>query len=555
MAQRTKKRSNQLELLACLVIVAGSILINPWTSFDAINVPRLIVVLTTGAISIFYVLKVTISDWTDLFKLKSQALMIWAGLAYLISLANSLFFSGTTVSSQLYGTQGRFTGFFPLVSQLFMIILFSLRGFSCRINWIVTSVYFGGLINLIYGYVQYLGLDPVDWQNPYGPIVGTLGNPNFMATFLGLFGIFIVFMLFEHFGSQRNFIYGLVNLVLLSLVIFLVQETRSIQGFFVLLFGSAIVLMGKFKAKLLKFRFIILFVLVLNLPIIFIGLAGYGPLSRLLYQSTLEVRFFYWKAALKMIADKPLTGFGLDTFGDWYTTFRDETSASVYGPNLLTNSAHNIFLDMGAFGGLPLLVTYLTIVLVITSVSFKHLLSKQSSQPLFTLSFALWIGYLSQTLISVHHLGLSFFGNLFGAIAFSLANDSSESKKEFLRLEYRQIGFLPTLSSGLIGLVIAFPIARNDVDFRSAIYEKEGKRIFEVVNRWPKNEFHLVVASRLFYLGNNPDVGRKLARSALETNPRSREAFKLLLQDDYLSESEKSEITRQLRKIDPFSTN
>jgi len=556
MIQRTGKRSNGLGVLASVSILASSILINPWTSFDAINVPRLIVVLAMGSCSIFYILKIERSSWATLLKSKQNLLIILAGSAYIVSLCSALFFSGTGLGPQFYGTQGRFMGFIPLASLASILILFSLRGYECTLKVVSPVLFLSGLVNLIYGYIQFLGLDPVDWQNPYGPIVGTLGNPNFMSSYLGLFGIFNIFIMFRHSDYSGDILFTkLSSFILFLSVVFLIQQTKSIQGFFVLLFGSAIVLAGRFKFRFLKIRYFLGLILILVLPIMSIGLAGYGPLGGLLYQSTLEVRLFFWRAALRMIADKPLTGFGLDSFGNWYTTFRDENSASVYGPALLTNSAHNVFLDMGAFGGLPLLITYLALSLVITSVGFKHLLSKQLSQPLFTLSFALWIGYLAQALISIHHLGLSLLGNLFGAISFSLATHNLESKKYFLNLKFRQIGLLSTLASGLIGLVIAFPIARNDVDFRSAIYEKEGQRIFEVVNRWPKNDFQLVVASRLFYLGNNPEVGRELARLALATNQRSIDALKLLLQDNSLGEGEKSEIASRIKKIDPFGTN
>ena len=43
-----------------------------------------------------------------------------------------------------------------------------------------------GLASGLYGVLQALGGDPFDWINPYSPVFGFFGNPNFQASFMGM---------------------------------------------------------------------------------------------------------------------------------------------------------------------------------------------------------------------------------------------------------------------------------------------------------------------------------------------------------------------------------
>jgi hypothetical protein len=54
--------------------------------------------------------------------------------------------------------------------------------------------------------------------------------------------------------------------------------------------------------------------------------------------------------------DHPLNGIGMDAYGDWYRRARSEQAATVMpGPKTITNAAHNVVIDIFAYGGLPTL--------------------------------------------------------------------------------------------------------------------------------------------------------------------------------------------------------
>jgi O-antigen ligase len=59
-----------------------------------------------------------------------------------------------------------------------------------------------------------------------------------------------------------------------------------------------------------------------------------------------------------MTLDHPFFGVGFDGFRDHYNQSRDLITALRPGSEAITDSAHNIFLDMSSSGGFLLLIIY-----------------------------------------------------------------------------------------------------------------------------------------------------------------------------------------------------
>ena len=66
---------------------------------------------------------------------------------------------------------------------------------------------------------------------------------------------------------------------------------------------------------------------------------------------SMQVRIGYWQAGLKMIADHPLLGVGLDNFGDRYLEYKLPTGREV-------RRAHNNYLQIAADLGVPALIIF-----------------------------------------------------------------------------------------------------------------------------------------------------------------------------------------------------
>ena len=93
-----------------------------------------------------------------------------------------------------------------------------------------------------------------------------------------------------------------------------------------------------------------------------------GPLAPLIYQISIQLRGDYMHAGWEMTTLNPFFGVGMDSYGDWYRQARGEITTLRGSAERISNSAHNIFLDISSNGGFPLLISYLAIL----SIAFYH---------------------------------------------------------------------------------------------------------------------------------------------------------------------------------------
>ena len=86
-----------------------------------------------------------------------------------------------------------------------------------------------GVASLGYGLVQALGGDPFDWVNPYSPVFGFLGNPNFQSSFaaLALIPTAVLFWNAKYKYIGSIFFYQMIKI---NLVIKLILILLIIQG-------------------------------------------------------------------------------------------------------------------------------------------------------------------------------------------------------------------------------------------------------------------------------------------------------------------------------------
>ena len=110
-----------------------------------------------------------------------------------------------------------------------------------------------------------------------------------------------------------------------------------------------------------------------------------------------------------MITDHPFFGVGMDGFGDWYRRSRSP-EAVKFNAGIFTDTAHNIPLDIGASGGLPLLIIYLAIVGLALYSIIKVIKRKSEFDVMFAALVAGWVAYEAQSLISINQLALGVWG-------------------------------------------------------------------------------------------------------------------------------------------------
>jgi hypothetical protein len=128
-------------------------------------------------------------------------------------------------------------------------------------------------------------------------------------------------------------------------------------------------------------------------------------------------RYEYWNAAVKMTLDYPITGVGLDSVGDWY--LRSRTLDAMLRRDVMTNSAHNVFLDQFANGGLLLGGLYLVLHLIVLRSILR--LVQRGTLDVMSMGFiCAWVGFVAQSLISINQIGLAVWGWIISGLIVGL---------------------------------------------------------------------------------------------------------------------------------------
>jgi hypothetical protein len=552
--------------LARLLMFGGALIsILVWTTVtDPVNVTKLLalggVAGAAIAISVFFGAK-------DLWK--SYKLPISLLVLFLLTVLNSVFQSEAPSSQLLYGAYGRNTG---LVTYVLLIFLFiSAMSLSQKDSFLKISygILIAGAVNVVYSLWVILFGDFVRWSNPYGNILGTFGNPNFVGSFLGIFASVLFALIIK---PDFKLLYrGALTLVLLVTFIE-IKSSHAIQGIVVAGGGISIVgfyfLRSKFKSNIIP--------TIYSASVFIVGIFALmgalqkGPLTSLIYKNSVSLRGEYWQAAWNMGNKFPFSGVGMDTYGDWYRQLRDDQALINPGPNTITNAAHNVILDQFAYGGWPMLLAYLAIFPLVILAIFRFSLRSREFDFTFIALAVAWICYQVQSVISINQIGLAIWGWILGGalIAYEKVTRTSqgpETKNSIpngRKVKNRQsLGISPLMTGTLgavVGLLIAVPPYSSDSAWNSALKSSDLNKLENALQTSylsPQNSnrytflFQILEQNKLF------DLSYKYAKIATEFNPYSFEAWQMLYYSQKSTPAEKAIAKSNLLKMDPLNQN
>ncbi|NBU53581.1 MAG: O-antigen ligase domain-containing protein [Alphaproteobacteria bacterium] len=228
--------------------------------------------------------------------------------------------------------------------------------------------------------MQASGNDFIAWNNPYNPVITTLGNPNFSAAVMAIIGVitFSSILIPNFHSAYRIFCVFLTLLLLIS-----IYRTNARQGLLSFVLGLGLFLIiwvfNQNKKIGVMVGLIGLFVLTLSI----LGILQRGPLEKYLYKETVSIRGFYWQAGLAMFRQNPLFGVGIDSYELYFKQYRDVAYPLKYGYQITSSNAHNTFIQFFATGGFGLECRYLQPNLLVMNEKFFPIRLKVSMQPVF----------------------------------------------------------------------------------------------------------------------------------------------------------------------------
>jgi O-antigen ligase len=559
MIEQTQEKKLTKFLAVGVFLISVAVMTEGFT--DPVNVPKFLIlgVVALGSLG---------------FLVQPQLVPFFLGeirnyTPYLLFLTFSLLAtlkSSLPLSQNLYGSYGRNNGFFTYLFLSIILICGTLITTRSNHSALLKSLVYVGYVNLAYCLWVILFGDFVPWNNPYGNILGTFGNPNFIGAFLGMFfGILLSFAL----GKESSKVFKISLIVVLPLTIFEIVDSKAIQGR--VLAALSIVIVFFFY---IRFKFKPAYTILYSISVVAVGtlaLAGAlqrGPLTDLIYKTSVSLRGQYWLAAWNTGQANPTFGVGMDGFGDWYRRSRDVRAIELPGVNTVVNTAHNVPLDMFASGGWPLFLAYLFVMALSLKSAVVIARRIRAYDAVAVGLITAWVCYQLQSIISINQIGLAVWGWLLSGLLIGY-------EKYLKRLGIEDIPALqPTKKMrtvkqssdartilwvsalGGIGLLMALPPAAADIKMRSAQVSLEALKVEQTMDSAyfnPQNTQKYALNIQVFENSGLFDLSRKYTLEAIKWNPETYDFWRILYSIRNSTPEEKNLAIEKMKALDPLN--
>jgi O-antigen ligase len=486
--------------------------------------------------------------------------LVLASALFLIAGLNAVFSSTTPLIQNLYGVFGRQTGW--LTYLLLIMTMFGAALLRTKISFelLVWALLISGAVNILYAAWAILFGDFIGWNNPYGNILGLFGNPNFIGAFLGMF---ITGSVAYAFSNHIAWKYRIAFIILGFIALYEIKESHAIQGLVVTGAGLAMIGFYLVRSKTKGWALTSSYVVAVGIVGAF-ALAGalqMGPLASIIYKTSVSLRGQYWAAGLKMGSDHPFTGVGMDAYGNYYRLVRSEYAATVLpGPRTITNAAHNVVIDIFAYGGYPLFLSYAAILGLGIWAIVRVTLRNRAYDGTFVALATTWLAYQLQSIISINQVGLAIWGwVLVGAlVAYEYATRPRATSEEKTKpVKQKEMVFSPQLIGGIgvvVGALIAVPPMSADMKWRAALKAQNVQQVEAALTPSylaPRDSARLAQAVLLFENSKLPDLAYKYAKEAVAFSPDYFDAWRVLYSLSKATDADKELALSNMKRLDP----
>jgi hypothetical protein len=530
-------------------------------NYDPVNITKMMALSVVG----FAVLAIALTGQGKALIREHKATSIFVALFLTFALSAAVF-SELPFQQNVFGVYGRNTGlitYLGLAGVLLGAVTLRSKNYFRKM---IFGLIFSGLANVVLNTFSLLGVELISWNNVYNTLLGTFGNPNFISSFLGIFFVASLGFLF---GNNISIILKLATLPLFALTFYQILVTKSIQGIVVTALGTAIVgfFLVRHYLKLIWLQALYLVGSAIAAGFAIAGALQVGPLTQYIYKTSVSLRGEYWQAGLNMGMDHPLTGVGMDGYGDWFRRARDASAMILPGPNTVTNSAHNVNIDIFAYGGFPLVMSYFGLLALAAVAIVKVALRQKNYDPIFVSLSAAWICYQAQALISINQIGLAIWGwALTGlVIGYEFAtrnqasevsdtNDASNRGRTKNKSNNESVG---TWLVGAIGAAVGFGLAISpfvaDTNWRSSLGSGSLPTVQAAALKAPSDSYRMVNIAVLFEQNKFTAQAAEIVRIAVKYNPDHFDGWRVMANLSETTPEEKAEAKKNMIRLDPLN--
>lgn len=482
------------------------------------------------------------------------AFVFWQVLVVLIS--------GGEIYQQLFGSQGRNTGFVTYLAFCLILAGSVIASSPAILKKLIIAIFIVGGASLSYGVIQALGGDPFKWVNPYSPVFGFLGNPNFQSSLLGVLGAIAFAQLFvKELKVQFTALIGLYLLVTL----YVIKETHSQQGFLVLVLGIGVVV-GLYVLQIKRSLGITYGLLsVVGFFAVLIGTLNKGPLASILYKDSVTYRGDYWRAGWNMTINHPIFGVGMDSYGDWYRRSRTLAATLRRGPDTTSNAAHNVYLDISSYGGFPLLIIYVALMVLVLISAVKVLKRNKGFDPVFVGLFGGWVAFQAQSIISINQIGLAIWGWVLSGLIIGYEINTRDGQVVETVSKKGRVAGKPTQTSAasvvalfiafVLGVLVGMPPYVASAKYKSALETSDPKVIQDAAYIWPLDYSRMIQVATTLNENKLEAQGLEVAMDAVEKFPNNYSVWAILDSMKSATAEQKAQAQKEMKRLDPLNPN
>ena len=554
---RGKQILGNLTLVAVGVV---TLVVAPYTLIEPMGLPKLVVLAFLTIVALSLMAPALRSMYNSNYKTLAILITLFVFQIFLVML-----FSGANITAQFLGRYQRHTGALAYISLVLLMLSASLVSEHAFIKRFIRITLIVGLILIVYGNFQHLGLEPFSYTNAYtvNAPIGTFGNPNFQSAFMGMVGVVSFTMILnKSYKNSTRVGLGLVGIA--SLIV--VDETLSTQGYLNFIAGlGVVVILWLFMTKRKNSGLAASGLGTFGALFLFLGLVNTGPLASLLNEGSLTARRIYWRTALNMMTDHPLFGVGMDEYGNWFSRSRppDDSASSFYA-----DAAHNVFLDIASSGGFTLLAIYLTILgLVIVSI-IRVVKRSERFDAYFVSLVGAWVAYQTQSFISINQIGLAIWGWVLSGLIIGYEINTrvkevdqsvpvkvkQQSRKVKSQAQPLSSRIIISLCVGiLVGSLVSGPIYFSNSRFYAAVKANDFEGVVSAAYLKPQDERRLFMLAGIYRNAKMDANAVEVLKGATATYPDSFDLWTLWLTIPTATPSEISYAKAQLKRLDPFN--
>jgi O-antigen ligase len=552
-----EKLENSLGRIIGWGLILTTLLVTPWWAIDPINPIKMLVVVPVGLMCLGLILANRKGVFWGKYKIVlglTALFVVWQVFVVLVSSAE--------LNQQLFGSQGRNTGLITYLafSLIFLgCVIASNADFLRRIVIVVLIV---GCASLAYGVIQAVGADPIKWVNPYSPVFGFLGNPNFQSSLLGVLGSIAFAQLFVK-GLKIQY-KSFIGIYLLT-SLYIIKETASQQGFLVLALGIGVVigiyLTQRNRSLGISYGVLSIFSFLLSL----LGTLNKGPLASLLYKDSVTYRGDYWQAGWKMTVDHPIFGVGMDSYGDWYRRSRSLEATLRRGPEVTSNAAHNVFLDISSYGGFPLLIIYTALMFLVGISAIKVLKRQTSFNPVFAGLLGGWVAFQSQSIISINQIGLAIWGWVLSGLIIGYEINTRNNADVETVVKKGRVARKPLQTSAgsvvalfiafVLGVLVGMPPYVASARYKSALETSNPAVVQQAAYIWPIDSSRMIQVATTLNDNKLEAQGLQVALDATEKFPDNYFVWASLNLMKSATAEQKAQAQKEMKRLDPLNPN